>query len=331
MKEDKLKIHVQKIILTVSFLILVGKFTAYFLTRSVGVLTDAMESIVNVVAGFISLLSLRWAARPSDREHPFGHGKIELISASVEGILIGAAGVMIIYEGILRLLEPVPVQKLDVGILIVAVGGMLNYLLGCYSIRVGKKHDSIALVAGGKHLKSDTYSTIGLVAGLLVLYFTGIAWIDSALALLFGAIILFTGISILRKTIANLLDSADQELLSDLARTIDGSRQPEWVDIHNARVTKYGNVLHLDCDLSLPWYYTLEQGHRCGARFERILQERYSDRLMLTLHLDPCNVFEQPRCPTCSLPDCPYRKAPFLKREPVSLSGLISSPKEEDV
>ena len=138
-----------------------------------------MESIVNVVAGAISLFSLCLSKKPKDQNHPFGHGKIELISASIEGILISIAGGMIIYEGIKRLLVPTDIQKIDVGIYIIAVSGLLNYLMGWYSIAVGKKYDSIALVAGGKHLQSDTYSTIGLVAGLVLLYFTGIAWIDS--------------------------------------------------------------------------------------------------------------------------------------------------------
>ena len=198
MNEEQIKLKVQRRIVLISGLILIGKFIAYFLTNSVGVLTDAMESIVNVVAGLISLYCLRWGAKPGDKEHPYGHGKIELISASVEGILISVAGVMIIYEAVKRLLVSAEVEKLDIGILIVAVSGLLNYLMGYYSIRTGRKYGSMALVAGGKHLQSDTYSTIGLVAGLFVLYFTGLAWIDSALALVFGSIIIVTGVSILR-------------------------------------------------------------------------------------------------------------------------------------
>ena len=121
-----------------------------------------------------------------------------------------------------------------------AVSGVLNYLMGYYSIRTGKKYGSMALVAGGKHLQSDTYSTIGLVAGLFVLYFTGLAWIDSALALIFGSIIIITGVSILKNTIAGLLDTADDKLLEELAELLNDNRQTEWVDIHNAKVIKSG-------------------------------------------------------------------------------------------
>ena len=275
--ENKLKQRVQRNILTVSVLILVGKFIAYYLTNSVGVLTDAMESIVNVVAGAISLFSLCLSEKPKDQNHPFGHGKIELISASIEGILISIAGGMIIYEGVKRLLVPTDIQKIDVGIYIIAVSGLLNYLMGWYSITVGKKYDSIALVAGGKHLQSDTYSTIGLVAGLVLLYFTGIAWIDSAMALIFGSVIIITGISILRKTTDNLLDKADINLLADLADTLNRNRKPEWIDIHNVKVLKSGNSLYMDCDLTIPWYYNIEQGHKIGARLQEAMKAKYSD------------------------------------------------------
>lgn len=128
---------------------------------------------------------------------------------------------MIIYEAIKRLLVPDEIQKVDIGIYIIAISGVLNYLMGWYSIHIGKKYNSIALVAGGKHLQSDTYSTIGLVVGLVLLYFTKITWIDSAMALIFGSIIIITGISILRKTTDNLLDRADINLLKDLADTLN--------------------------------------------------------------------------------------------------------------
>lgn len=321
--ENKLKQRVQRNILAVSVLILVGKFIAYYLTNSVGVLTDAMESIVNVVAGAISLFSLYISEKPKDQNHPFGHGKIELISASIEGILISIAGGMIIYEGVKRLLVPTDIQKIDVGIYIIAVSGLLNYLMGWYSITVGKKYDSIALVAGGKHLQSDTYSTIGLVAGLVLLYFTGIAWIDSAMALIFGSVIIITGISILRKTTDNLLDKADINLLADLADTLNRNRKPEWIDIHNVKVLKSGNSLYMDCDLTIPWYYNIEQGHKIGARLQEAMKAKYSDHAVLNIHLDPCNIFETPKCNKCMCNNCPYRKEKFVAVEEINVTTFI--------
>lgn len=328
--ENKLKQRVQRNILLVSAFILCAKFVAYYLTNSVGVLTDAMESIVNVAAGGISLFSLYWAAKPKDKNHPFGHGKIELISASIEGILISIAGVLIIYEGVKRLIVPDAIQKIDIGIYIIAVSGVLNYLMGWYSILVGKKYDSIALVAGGKHLQSDTYSTIGLIVGLLLLYITGLTWIDSAMAFIFGTIIILTGVFILRKTTDNLLDRADLNLLNNLAETLNANRLPEWIDIHNTKVIKYGNCLYMDCDLTIPWFLNITQGHKIGSRLRDVLKERFSNNIVLNVHIDPCDIFESPKCAQCMCADCPYRKEPFVNKEEISLSTFTSNQVEID-
>lgn len=326
---DQIKLKVQKRIVLVSFVILIAKFIAYYVTHSVGVLTDALESIVNVVAGAVSLYSLHLAMQPQDRNHPFGHGKIELISASSEGILIIIAGIMIIYEAVKRLLFPVEIQKLDIGIYIIAFSGIINYLLGTYSIRTGKKHNSVALVAGGKHLHSDTYSTIGLVIGLLALFFTKISWIDSALALLFGGIIIFTGISILRQTITGLVDHADEQLLGEMVTVLNENRQPEWIDIHNTKIIKSGNYLYIDCDLTVPWYYTVEAGHNLGSQLKDVLNPKYGNRIQLTIHIDPCNITQTCKCEKCMLVKCPHRQKPFTQQQNMDILSFTNTELEK--
>lgn len=326
---DQIKLKVQKRIVLISFVILIAKFIAYYVTHSVGVLTDALESIVNVVAGAVSLYSLHLAMQPQDRNHPFGHGKIELISASSEGILIIIAGIMIIYEAVKRLLFPVEIQKLDIGIYIIAFSGVINYLLGTYSIRTGKKHNSVALVAGGKHLHSDTYSTIGLVIGLLALFFTKISWIDSALALLFGGIIIFTGISILRQTITGLVDHADEQLLGEMVTVLNENRQPEWIDIHNTKIIKSGNYLYIDCDLTVPWYYTVEAGHNLGSQLKDVLNQKYGNRIQLTIHIDPCNITQTCKCEKCMLVKCPHRQKPFTQQQNMDILSFTNTELEK--
>lgn len=326
---DQIKLKVQKRIVLVSFVILIAKFIAYYVTHSVGVLTDALESIVNVVAGAVSLYSLHLAMQPQDRNHPFGHGKIELISASSEGILIIIAGIMIIYEAVKRLLFPVEIQKLDIGIYIIAFSGVINYLLGTYSIRTGKKHNSVALVAGGKHLHSDTYSTIGLVIGLLALFFTKISWIDSALALLFGGIIIFTGISILRQTITGLVDHADEQLLGEMVTVLNENRQPEWIDIHNTKIIKSGNYLYIDCDLTVPWYYTVEAGHNLGSQLKDVLNQKDGNRIQLTIHIDPCNITQTCKCEKCMLVKCPHRQNPFTQQQNMDILSFTNTELEK--
>ena len=307
--EDIIKQKVQRIIVSCSVILMAGKFLAFYLTNSVGILTDAMESIVNVAAGFISLYSLHYAAKPKDKEHPFGHGKIELISASIEGLLIMIAGIFIIVEGVRRLFEPGLIQKLDIGIIVVALAGVINYILGWYSIRNGKKYDSIALVAGGKHLQSDTYSTIGLVIGLILLYVTKISWIDSALAFIFGSIIIITGWMILKKTVANLMDEADKQYLEKMLKTISENRQPDFIDIHNLKMIKYGSNFFIDCDLTVPWYYNIEQGHKATEELKKLIQERFSDRVAISIHLDSC---AEKHCDHCLVENCSYRKVSFV-------------------
>ncbi len=322
MSEEKIKIGVQRRIVIGSLLLLGGKFLAFFLTNSVGILTDALESIVNVMAGFISLYSITLASKPWDEDHPFGHGKIELISASVEGILILVAGIVIIWEGIKRLFSPAELQQLDIGILIVALAGLVNYVMGWYSIRTGRKYNSIALVAGGRHLQSDTYSSIGLVVGLLLLYWTRISWIDSALALIFGSVIVYTGVGILRKTVANLMDKADTKVLKTMLNELIISRREDWIDVHNMKVLKYGSAYFVDCDLTLPWYYDIRKGHAVCEEVGKVISEKFSGHIRLSIHTDPCL---EEHCENCMLMDCPHRLHPFSQWRQFTLKGITKN------
>ena len=165
-------IKVQQWVAAISVVLLAAKFYAYYLTRSVAILTDALESIVNVAAGFIGLYSLYVSAKPRDRDHPYGHGKAEFLSAAIEGTLIGAAGAIILYKAGMQLINPVPIKQLDLGILLLAATALVNYVTGFICERTGKRNNSLALLASGKHLKSDTWSTIAILAGLGLLYIT---------------------------------------------------------------------------------------------------------------------------------------------------------------
>ena len=267
----KLKFKIQRIIAISSFLIFIGKLTAYFITNSVGILTDALESIVNVVTGIITLYSIYIAIKPKDENHPFGHGKAEFLSASVEGFLIILAGLIIIFEAIKRLFVPMEVTQLDTGIYIVAFAGLVNYIIGWFSIKIGKKNNSIALISGGKHLQSDTYSSIGLVIGLILLYFTKLAWLDSLIALIFATIIIITGLKILKETTSNLMDEADFKLIEQFGNVIEKNKTDEWIDIHNFKLVKYGDVFHINCDLVLPWNTNLSDAHNEGEKLKKSL------------------------------------------------------------
>lgn len=315
----------QRLIVAISAILLISKFIAYYITNSAGVYSDAMESIVNVVAGIVSLISLRWAAKPRDERHPFGHGKMELISASLEGSLIMIAGGLIIYEGIARLYNPPKeLPRLELGMIIVAFAGIVNFLVGMWSIKKGKKTSSVALIAGGKHLQSDTYSSIGLIIGLLLIQITGLIILDSLLALVYGSIIIITGIKILCKTIANLVDENDKEELKAIAEKINQYKVEDWIDIHNLKAIRYGNSLHIDCDLTLPFYYTIKEGHDATDKLKEALQSESHD-LYFTVHSDSC---DETYCYQCNMRNCSHRKEPCTKPFVFNVENLTTL--EED-
>ena len=170
--------RIQQWVIAVALVLFLIKIIAFFITNSVAILTDALESTVNVIAGFIGLYSLYIARKPKDTDHPYGHGKAEFLSAAVEGTLIIIAGFIIIYEAINNFIHPHTLQKLDWGILLISITAVLNYLVGRISLRNGYKNNSLALIASGKHLQSDAYSTLGLIIGLVLIYFTRIVWMD---------------------------------------------------------------------------------------------------------------------------------------------------------
>ena len=308
----------------ISVILLVAKFVAYYLTHSVAILTDALESIVNVAAGFIGLYSLYVAAKPRDKDHPYGHGKAEFLSAATEGTMIGAAGAIILYKSVQHLIYPEELHQLDAGIWLVSATAIVNFIVGFYCERTGKRNDSLALIASGKHLQTDTFSTIGIVGGLVLIYFTGYGWLDSAVAMLFGMYIIYTGYKILRRSIAGIMDEADEKLLADMVEVLNNNRQINWVDLHNLRVIKYGSVLHLDCHLTVPWYLNVHEAHREIDALAKLTREKFGESLELFVHSDGCLPFQ---CHICQKMDCTVRQHDFEKRVNWTLENVSQNKK----
>jgi cation diffusion facilitator family transporter len=311
LKTQQQNLNVQKWIAGISIVLLVAKFLAYYLTHSVAILTDALESIVNVAAGFIGLYSLYIAAKPRDINHPYGHGKAEFISAAVEGTLILSAGAIIIYKAVKNLIYPINVHSIDKGIMLVGATAVINLLAGLICVRIAKKNQSLALLSSGRHLMSDSYSTFGIIAGLLLIYFTGIIWIDSAVAILFGWIIIYTGYKIIRRSIAGIMDEADVELLTGMVTKLNKDRRSNWVDLHNLRVIKYGSIFHVDCHLTVPWYFNVNEAHQEIDVLASIIRKDYGEMLEVFVHTDGC-LYSQ--CGICFKDDCPVRQHVFEKR-----------------
>lgn len=324
MSAPQQNLYIQKWVAAVSVLLLAIKFTAYAYTSSVAILSDALESIVNVVASLIGLYSLYVAARPRDINHPYGHGKAEFLSAAIEGTLIGIAGVAILYKAIIQLVNPVAIERVDLGVILIAVTAVLNYTLGTFCIIKGRKNNSIALQASGKHLQTDTYSTLGVVLGLALLYFTRLMWIDSAVAIILSFFIIYTSYTILRQSVAGIMDEADENILQQMISKLSSNRRENWVDLHNLRVIKYGSVLHVDCHLTVPWYLNVNEAHDEIDALAKLSRDEFGESMELFIHADGCREFQ---CPICSKENCPVRKFKFESHLEWTLQNVVSNEK----
>jgi len=317
-------LRIQKWVVTVAVLLFIIKVVAFWVTRSVAILTDALESTVNVIAGFIGLYSLYVAAKPRDENHPYGHGKAEFLSAAVEGTLIIVAGLVIIYESVLHIIYPTELKQLDRGIILVAITAVINYVVGLISIRIGTKNNSLALTASGKHLHTDTYSTLGIILGLLLIRFTKLAWLDSVTAIVFAFIIMTTGYQILRHSLAGIMDEADKELLQKMLAVLNANRRKNWIDLHNLRVIKYGGQFHIDCHLTVPWYLNVVEAHTEVEELGRLIKKEIGTVFELFVHTDACLDFS---CSICTKDECTVRKRLFEKKVEWTMENVLKDKK----
>jgi cation diffusion facilitator family transporter len=323
-KQKNSNLRLQLWVAIASAVLLVAKFIAYFLTHSVAVMTDALESIVNVSAAFIGLYSLYVSAKPRDTDHPYGHGKAEFISAAVEGTMVLSAGAIIIYKAIKSLFVPQPIDQIDMGIYIVAGTAIVNWVFGFITARQGRRNKSLALIASGKHLQTDSYSTAGIIAALILIGITGYLWIDGVVAILFGFFIIYTGYKIIRESLAGIMDEADMVLLADMVKLLNSNRRDCWIDLHNLRVIKYGNTLHVDCHLTVPWYLNVHQAHDEIDHLGNLIRKEFGESLELFVHSDGCLYFQ---CHICKKNNCPVRQHEFKKQVVWTVDNILQNKK----
>ncbi len=324
MQKALYNLKIQKRIAAISILLLITKTIAWYITGSVAILTDAFESIVNVTAGLIGVYSLYISAKPKDQDHPYGHGKAEFISAAIEGSLISIAGFIIIYEAVNNLVHPHEIKKLDYGIILIVISGLINYSAGAVCIKTGKRNNSLALISSGKHLQTDTWSTLGIVIGLMLILFTGFVWIDSLIAILFSLFIIFTGYKILRSSVAGIMDEADTSLLRKMVEMLNANRRENWIDLHNLRIIKYGSRIHLDCHLTVPWYLNVHEAHKEIDALAGLVKNKYGESVELFVHSDGCLDFS---CKICSKTACTVRKNAFEKKMEWTIQNISSDSK----
>lgn len=303
---------------------MLAKFTAYFITSSNFILTDAAESIVNVIASAFAVYSIYLASQPPDINHPYGHGKVEFFSVFIEGILITLAGIIIVFKSGYSLLNPHPVHQILTGAIIIGITGAINGGLGFFMIRQGKVLKSITLDADGRHLVTDMVTSGGLVVGLIAIYFLPFTWLDSVLSIVVGLYIIFTGYKLVRKSVGGLMDEADFDVVQQVIKVLNDKRKEEWIDFHNLRAQKYGHELHIDCHMTLPNYFDLNRVHQEVKLVDEIVNNGASIQTEFFIHTDPC----LPECcHYCSMPNCPIRFEPKTEQIPWTMENVTRNKK----
>lgn len=301
-------------------LICVLKFLGFYITGSRAILSDALESIINVIAAVLAALSIHHGAQEADEDHLYGHWKLEYFSAGFEGALVFMAGIGILITSIPALITGNQVEKMGEGIFLIVIASVLNGLLGWYLVHTGKKNFSAALVADGKHVLSDFYTSLGLLGGLFAVYLTDIPWLDPTIATIMGVWILFNGIQILRESYHNLMDKASPELLESVMEAMRNARPHEMIRPHRLRVRESGPGILLDFHVILPRYLTVEEVHEVEVNFGRKLEEELKRPVDLLLHTDPCI---RQNCRICDMPGCKIRSAARVKQASWAREALL--------
>lgn len=319
MSIEKRNFAFQRNVAIAGIILFIGKLIAWRLTGSNAVFSDAMESIVNIIAAFMGLYSLYLAAKPKDNDHPYGHGKVEFITSGIEGALIIFAGIIIIVQAVNSLLNQTIPGKLDWGIIIIGITAVINYILGYISIKKGVKENSLVLQSSGKHLQSDTITTLGVVISLIIVYATDIYWLDSVVALFFGVYIIFIGYKIVRKSLSGIMDEQNPEILNRVIEILENNRKTEWIDIHNLKIQQFGSSLHIDAHITLPWYYSLRDAHNEMENVILLLAKNTQRTVEFNFHMDDCKTIS---CPVCQISECPVRELPFVRRVEWTASNI---------
>ncbi len=302
---------------------LVMKTTAYFITHSAAIFSDALESIVHVAATSMAFYSIILSSRPADKSHPYGHGKIEFFSAGTEGGLIVVAAMAIIYEAVRGIIFGRELVQLDTGMLLTLAAAVVNLALGWFLIRRGKATNSLTLIADGKHVLTDSWTSFGVVGGLVLVKLTGMEILDPLVAIAVALNILVSGYQLMRLSIGGLMDESDRDTLQRVIEIINRQRASEWINVHHLRVMRSGQLHHIDFHMTIPYYWSVEQAHALNHTVEDQISSSLNNNARIMVHLDPC---KPTLCSSCKVEQCAYRSSPFGSHLEWSVEALTGDP-----
>jgi cation diffusion facilitator family transporter len=308
----------------VSFIVLALKYYAYTITNSTAILSDALETITNVVTALIALIVLKFALEPADESHPYGHGKLEFFSASFEGGIILFAALTIIYESVRSFIFGSSIQRLEEGLLFVILASMVNAGIGWYLKVMSVRQNSETLKASSAHLLADVKTSAGIFLGLGLYKLTGITWIDPLIGLFVGLWLGYESIQIIKNNIGGLLDETDLSSVSILSEKIQKYLVPEIIDIHNLRIIRSGSFHHIDAHIVVPEFLEINKVHDLIHEFEKNVVKEYKFDGEFAFHADPCR---KHFCKVCKINDCKIRQSQFSVNRKLTSDHLISGPK----
>jgi cation diffusion facilitator family transporter len=316
----KLKKKAAWISLSIGIAMFFAKMGAYFVTGSAAIFSDAAESVVHVLATSMALYSIILSSKPADESHRYGHGNVEFFSAGIEGMLILTAAVVIIYLAVIVIIAGPQLKSINIGVFIIASAGLISLALGTYLIRTGKKTNSLTLIADGKHVLTDSVTSIGVVVGIILVIFTDYVILDPIMAIIIALNILYTGYRLIRESIGGLMMETDPAIIDKISNILSANRKDHWIDVHELRYWQSGDTIFIDFHLILPYFFTIEQSHKDEKDIDEKLMSELANS-QIKIHLDYC---VPELCKFCSYDKCEVRKEdktiPF-EWDSVKLSG----------
>ncbi len=280
-----------------------SKAFAYYITASSAIFSDTIESIVHIVATVLVLFSIIYAAKPPDEKHFYGRGNIEYFSAGFEGLLIIIAAFTILYAGISGLFTEPEIKEINSGAIILLVAGVVHLFVGSYIIKIGKQTKSLALIADGNHVLTDSFTSLGVFAGLILVSFTDWYIIDSIVAIIIGIQILYTGYILIQKSFSELMNETDPVLLEQISQLLIKNRKVFWIDLFNLKFWTSGENIYIDFHLTFPYYYTIKESNDEENRIKSLLEEELHNA-EVSIHLHYCN---KSLCKICEYQKCHVR------------------------
>jgi cation diffusion facilitator family transporter len=313
--------------LFVSFIVLTLKTKAYYATHSISVLSDAVETVINVITALIALYAVKVAAEPADENHPYGHGKMEYFSAAFEGGLIFFASLAILFQSFESFFIPNEITNINTGVQYLAWATALNFLTGLHLVFAGRAQKSEALKASGKHILSDVVTTLGIFVGLFLVKITGLNWIDSVVGIIIGFWLGFESYKIIRENSGALMDETDDHSLGRLTEVIKKHRTVGIIDIHHLKMIRSGNFHHIDAHMVVPEFWDIQQAHALAREFEINVVKEYDFDGEFAFHMDPC---QKKYCSACALENCQIRSAKFAKIRAFTQEHVTKGPQYTD-